>query len=374
MSKEIVIVGGGPVGLFMGIALLEHGFSCTILEQRKELISDTRSLGIHPVSLELFDQLNLTETFLENGIKVFEGIAHTGKRLLGAVTFEQCPEPYNYILINPQNETERILRDEFLKRSPSSYKTGIEVTHIQQGSDHVDVHYGENGHKKNLSADFVIGCDGKNSRVRQAIGIHYSGKRYPDTYIMGDFEDNTGLNSNAAVYLPAEGLIECFPLPGNKRRWVVKTDDYVNSPTAEQLSALVKGRIGHSIPVSTNSMLSSFGVQHLMAESFQKGRVFLVGDAAHVVSPIGGQGMNLGWLGAWNLALRFKNGTTEGYSTSHQVVVKKAAMRAEMNMKIGRKSRFPLLKETVLKGILHSPLRHILAKLFTMRGLDNWWV
>lgn len=383
-TEDIIIVGGGPVGLFMGICLYHHGIPCTILEQRTELVKESRSLGIHPVSLELFEKLGIVDDFLSAGIKVRKGIASDGVEMLGEILFKDCEPPYNYILINPQFETERILRDRFLTLAPEGLIQGAEVTGLNHNQDEVSVSFIKDETEHEIFGAYLIGCDGKKSIVRESTGIRFKGKKYPDTYIMGDFDDSTKYDKNAVVYLAKEGLVECFPLPNNKRRWVVKTDRFIQNPESQLLADLVLERTGHTIPLETNTMISGFGVQHYLADTFVKERVLLAGDSAHVVSPIGGQGMNLGWLDAWELAniLSYCRGLSRhqpisdlfAYSSKQRRIAKKVTRRAAINMRLGRDSSIHSLKKTLIKTILKPSVNKKLAELFTMRGLESWWI
>ncbi len=382
--EDVVIVGGGPVGLFMGLCLHHLGIPCTIFEKRNEEITDTRSLGIHPVSLELFEKLGIVENFIKAGIKVKRGIAHDGKKEIGAISFEQCPLPYNYVLINPQFDTERILRDHFRARCPGALIEGAEVSAMNQEFDHVSIGVDIDGETKTFEVGYVVGCDGKDSFVRESSEIPFHGKRYPDTYIMGDFNDSTTFGSDGVIYLTKQGLVESFPIPGKKRRWVVKTDQYISDPTPELITQIIEDRTETNIDLNSNSMMSAFGVQHYLAERFVKDRVLLVGDAAHIISPIGGQGMNLGWLDAWHLAnvMSFCRGISKDlpiadlfvYESKQKPIAKKVARRAELNMIMGRKGRVPGFKKAVAKVMSGSAFRNRTAQLFTMRGLESWWI
>ncbi|HCI71215.1 MAG TPA: oxidoreductase [Balneola sp.] len=375
---KITIVGGGPIGLFLGICLSKQGIDCTILEKRAEPVPDSRSLGIHPVSLELFRKTNIASKFLDAGIHIKKGLAHNGKRLLGSINFEQLERPYNFILACPQFETEKILREHFLALNPQGLITEALVTNIEENMDEAICYYQKDGKEISLSSTYIVGCDGKNSLVRQQSRIFYGGTKYPDTYIMGDFEDNTTIGDNAVVFLPKQGLIESFPLPNQMRRWVVKTDSLVEKPTAQLISEITLHRIDHDLKNLKNTMLSSFNVQYFEAECFFKNRVLLCGDAAHVVSPIGGQGMNLGWIGAWLLAKAlseiniYPEQETEfllGFQNQQKNIVKKASRRAEWNMRIGRKQRFPIYRELFVTLLLNSPLNKVAAQKFAMKGL-----
>ncbi|MEQ8523840.1 NAD(P)/FAD-dependent oxidoreductase [Gracilimonas sp.] len=383
----VVIVGGGPVGLFLAICLIKKGIKCRVLEKRQEPVPDSRSLGIHPVSLELFDEVGITEPFLTSGLKIRKGLALTEDKKLGEISFEYCPKPHNYILACPQFTTEKILRNELQKLDEDALITGATVKHFDEHEQFVEITYSiDQQTNQQITANYIIGCDGKNSAVRQQASIHYSGKRYNDTYIMGDFEDTTDFGADAAVFLPNGGLIECFPLPNGMRRWVVKTNQYISEPSQLKLATLVQERLGYDLSEIKSTMLSSFGVQHFMAETFAKGRVLLAGDAAHVVSPIGGQGMNLGWLDCQNLAkrlhtltddkgeLNYDPATLKKYSLRQKKIVKKVGRRAEINMALGRKPGIPFLRNLFVKGILQSPLRNKVAEIFTMRGLNDWWI
>ncbi|GAB5407770.1 MAG: NAD(P)/FAD-dependent oxidoreductase [Balneolaceae bacterium] len=378
-TEDVVIVGGGPVGLFMGICLHHHGIPCTILEQRTEVVKESRSLGIHPVSLELFEKLGIIDSFLETGIKVERGIAHDGKEELGEITFTKSPLPYQFILINPQFETERILREHFLKLCPDSLITGAEVTELEDNFSYVSLTVKKDDKEHVIDAGYVIGCDGKNSFIRGAAEIQFQGKRYPDTYIMGDYQDSTNYGNDAVIYLPKEGLVECFPLPDQKRRWVVKTENYISKPTPGLIANFIKQRVGVDVEANTNSMVSGFGVSHYIADRFVKDRILLVGDAAHIVSPIGGQGMNLGWLDAWHLAnvMSFCRGISKDlpiadlfvYESKQRPMARKVAKRAELNMKLGRNTHVHFLKKAIVKTMLKPPFDTKMANFFTMRGL-----
>lgn len=382
-NTDIVIVGGGPVGLYLAGRLLQSGINCRVIEKKREIDRHSKSLGIHPVSLELFDKAGITERFFEKGLKIKRGIAFWNRELLGEISFEQCPEPHNYILAIPQWQTEQILEEWVDSLSPDCLIRDMEVESIRQVDAGVIVQALQGDKSVSLHSRFAAGCDGKHSFVRHSIGIPFEGGPYPDTYVMGDFEDNTRFGPDAAVYIHEEGLIESFPLPNGLRRWVLKTDDYIRDPEADQIRSLLMKRLRHSLEGCENSMMSSFGVQQHTAGSFHQGRILLAGDAAHVVSPIGGQGMNLGWIGAERAfdalhnAIQKPEKTNElfqNYSETHKRAVRKAAKRAELNMHLGRKETSGLPYKMLLSLMIRTPLRNTFAKIFTMRGLDTWWI
>ncbi|MEX2455718.1 MAG: NAD(P)/FAD-dependent oxidoreductase, partial [Balneolaceae bacterium] len=246
-DSDVAIVGGGPVGLYLAGRLLQNDISVTILEQKTSIDQHSKSLGIHPVSMERFEEAEIVDEFLNKGLKIETGVAFLDHLEIGDVSFKSCPKPYNFILALPQFQTEAILENWVTTLNPSTLTRGATVTEINQHTEGVNVQFSKNGKQKKLSCRFLIGCDGKNSFVRKQTNIEIQGRAYPDTYIMGDYSDNTDFGTKAAVYLHKSGLIESFPLPNSHRRWVVKTDEYINKPSRHFLDDLIENRLGHSL-------------------------------------------------------------------------------------------------------------------------------
>jgi 2-polyprenyl-6-methoxyphenol hydroxylase-like FAD-dependent oxidoreductase len=209
------------------------------------------------------------------------------------------------------------------------------------------------------------------------LGLKYVGADYAGEYAMADFPDSTSLGPTAAVYVGRNGLLESFPLAGGLRRWVARCVTG-ERPRTEALVAHVREQARVSLDVSQAMHPSSFRAQRFQAARFSEGRVALAGDAAQVVSPIGGQGMNLGWLGARALAATIASNLGRGDQLvralaqdglARQRVASAVARRAEVNMWLGRPLARPWMRDALMSSLLGTPARWVLARAFTMRGL-----
>ena len=377
----VLIVGGGPVGLLLACFLGERGIAVRVLEREGQPSRHSRAIGIHPPSLELMARIGLAEEVVEQGVIVRRGHAFARGRRLGTLRFETCPSPYRFVVSLPQARTERLLARRLAQIDAAALRRGAEVTDIDLSGERPVVTFLADGQSHQAAAELVLGCDGKRSVVRRAAGIDYDGSAYGDAFVMGDFDDDTGLGPDAAIYLHPEGLIECFPLPGGRRRWVLAVDGARPSTDREEIAGLVRRRLGHDLGHTRDHWVSAFGVEHRLARQLQRGRVALAGDAAHVVSPLGGQGMNLGWLCSGLLADAVEEVLRGGappavafgaYERRARAMARRAIGRAELNMALGRRPRHPALRDGIVRALLALPTHRLLARLFTMRGLESW--
>jgi len=377
----VAIIGAGPVGLFLAISLRTAGIDCIVLEQRRERIRHSRSIGIHPVSLEAFSPYELNEGLLKDGVKIRAGHAFLDRKAVGTIDFSACPKPFNFILSCPQYITESVLEARLESLAPTCLRRGVCVNRIEVNAGAVVVRWqSAAGRQQRLTAKFLVGCDGWHGVTRHAMGCRVRGGEYPDFYLMGDFPDATQQRDSASIFLHRSGLVESFPLPAGRRRWVVKTGAIHEQDQHRVLVQKLAERTGIDLSGLSPSMLSAFGVQHYLAHPMQRGNMFLAGDAAHVISPIGGQGMNLGWLDAQHLAnvlinqqqgVRRRSLAPRIYAQKRDAMAKKAMRRAEFNMALGRCYRWRIWRQVLLYCMLNTPLRSRMARLFSMRGLAS---
>lgn len=378
VEAPVAIVGGGPVGLALALALHARDVPARTFERRADAKSGSRSIGVHPPSLELLAQLGLVDRFLARGVRVRRGIAFGRGGPLGVMDFGSCPGSYPFILSIPQEETESILREALETRAPGALVVADAESLVADGRGvtlRLVARPGAAAREERASV--VVGADGKSSRVRAALDLGFDGGAYPGAYVMGDFPDTTRFGDDAAVFLHPRGLVESFPLPGRVRRWVVRLGAE-DEPSPDQLVAAVLERTRHRLVAGDAHRTSAFRAERYLARALARGRIALAGDAAHVVSPIGGQGMNLGWLGARSLADTLASIVRDGADAERSLrrdaaarrrIARATARRAEVNMWLGRPVPHPWARERAVEGLLASPARLVLARMFTMRGL-----
>lgn len=376
---DVIVVGGGPVGLYTALLLRQAGLDAVVLERRADRSSHSRAIGIHPPALRALAAGGIAEELRTRGVLIRDGVARSAGRHVGTVSFSTLPGEEKYVLAVPQAVTEEILERRLQEEFPGTVRRGVAVLSSRDHGDHVRTVVRSQGEDIVLEARIIVAADGARSSVRDGAGIRAPSRRYPDCYVMGDFLDGTDDGHDAVLYLETGGIVESFPLPGGIRRWVVRVGSPVERPTAEHLTALIRDRTGVAVDATTNSMLSAFEVQSRLAERFVAGRTVLVGDAAHEVSPIGGQGMNLGWLDAVRLvpiiAASLRDGDDVGarlaeYEKERRAQAALARRKAHLNMALGRPLPRPLLRprNAVLAALIRNDAVHTgVARAFTMQ-------
>ena len=382
-ETQVAIVGGGPVGLCLACLLSLRGVDCVVLEKRTGEREHSRAIGIHPPALHVLKAAGVADALIRRGVCIGGGLVYLDKTRIGRVPLAGVDSVYPFVLSVPQTVTEAALTARLYELAPDALVRGVSVaaTETRDGATYLRI-AGVHGGESCLRARHVVACDGKNSGLRTAARIPFRGGKYPDSYLMGDFADNTAFGTDAALFVTRGGIVESFPLPGQMRRWVARLPERMETRDAHDLAAIVAERTGFSVPVETCAWMSPFGIEYGLAETLSRGNLTLMGDAAHIVSPIGGQGMNLGFLDAENYAapvprMGLENAmrglfTPNSHSKRQRSIAKIALRRAELNTKLGRPCPAWHPHRALVWGIAHVPaLRAHFARAFTMGGLGK---
>jgi len=382
----VLIVGAGPAGLLLGALLARRGVDVRVLERRAASPEHSRAIGLHPPALRALAEIGSAREAVALGERVRIGRARARGRTLGGVDFARARTQAPFVLTLPQSRTEDLLVQRLTALAPSALRRGWEVTDLREAAGSVTVTAVRSGGDPGvlrLRADLVVGADGSRSRVRSLLGIPADGRDPSGTYLMGDLADPAAAEGEreALIHLESGGVVESFPLPGGQRRWVVHTGTVGTEPTPARLVALVRERTGAVLNPATATMISAFTVRRRAARRLLSRRCVLLGDAAHEISPIGGQGITLGWLDALDLAplivdaldLRQPRALREDPAWRRverriQRRARCAGALATLNTVLGRPAPGPVseLRALTVRLVLGTPLRNLMAWVYSM--------
>jgi len=307
---DVLIVGAGPTGLTLAAQLAAHGVRPRLIDRNLERVRESRALAVQPRTLEVFAGLGVTDQLLEHGNRAVQLRIHAGRRETAVPLFDfgLADTAYPYLLFLSQAETERILVDH-LTAAGITVEREVQLVDLQPGPDEVSaVLRHDNGREERINARYVVGCDGAHSTVRTTAGIGFEGSSYPQTFVLADAEAD-GIDRGAAhAFLSGRSMLFFFPLvtPANWRLLVMRppTDTTpLDAPVnLDEVQALADSNTNGKVRIHDPVWMTNFRLHHRAATAYRAGRVFLAGDAAHIHSPAGAQGMNTGIQDAVNLA------------------------------------------------------------------------
>lgn len=304
-STDILIVGAGPTGLALATALRHFGLDPLLIDRQGEGANTSRAAVVHARTLEVLEPLGLSPKLLAKGIKVPLFSVREGNRTLAEVSFASLPTAYPFTLMIPQDTTEAILLDHLAGLGGNVVRPA-QATGIRTRADGADVDISLNGETATVATKWLIGCDGMHSVVREAAGISFDGATYPEDFILADVHMSWPISREEVVlFFSPAGFIMVAPLPGEDRYRIVATvDDAPAEPDTAFVQAMLdqRGIAPGAAAVRSTAWSSRFRIHHRVAATPRAGRLLLCGDAAHVHSPAGGQGMNTGIQDAVSLA------------------------------------------------------------------------
>jgi 2-polyprenyl-6-methoxyphenol hydroxylase-like FAD-dependent oxidoreductase len=309
MKTNVLVVGAGPVGLTMAAELARYGVPVRIVEKAPERTDKSKALVLWSRSLELIDRMGCTAAFVDAGLKAHAANIIAGSQPIAQVHFDGLKTPYPYALMLPQCETERLMENH-LNACGIKIERSVELQRFVANPDGVTatLHQAD-GRDETLEVDWLIGCDGARSAVRHQLGLEFEGDTLPTDWILADVH-LAGLLTKPDelnMYWHADGVLAIFPISAGRYRVIadmgnVKLDVPRADPTVAEVQAILDKRGPGGIAIGEPIWLSSFRINERKVTDYRAGRTFLVGDAAHIHSPAGGQGMNTGMQDAFNLA------------------------------------------------------------------------
>jgi 2-polyprenyl-6-methoxyphenol hydroxylase-like FAD-dependent oxidoreductase len=297
---DVLIVGASPTGMALSIALLQAGVEHEIVDRLEEGQNTSRAGVIHAQTLESLSGLGVTDRLLELGIKRDLFAIRDRDRPLLSLRFNDLPTDFPYLLMIPQNLTEQVFEAR-IGELGGRVQRGWEATRIEEAPEGTTVTLSGKGGERTVTARYVVGGDGMHSIVRRTSGIEFDGDAYPESFVLADVRLDWALgDKEVSLFFSPEGLLVVAPLPDGSVRIVATMENAPETPSLAVIQELVgrRGPKGGRSRVSDLTWSSRFRLHHRVARTYRNGNLFLMGDAAHVHSPAGGQGMNTGLVDA----------------------------------------------------------------------------
>jgi 2-polyprenyl-6-methoxyphenol hydroxylase-like FAD-dependent oxidoreductase len=300
-DTDVLVVGAGPTGLTVAASLLHRGVDAMVVDRLAAGANTSRAAAVNARTLEVLEGIDVSRRMVKAGLIAARFTMRQGARTLIPVDFSGLPTRYPYTLMLSQATTEALLAERLAELGCQVIRP-IALTGLSQDRDGVTATFDDGD---TIRARFVVGCDGAHSTVRESAGIGFVGGEYAESFALADVRlSGEAPRDEVVLFYAMTGLDVLAPLPGGIHRIVAPSAHAPEQPSVEFIQEILDTRgFGPGCTVVTELLWGSrFRIQHRVAESYRSGRLLLAGDAAHVHSPAGGQGMNLGIQDAVALA------------------------------------------------------------------------
>jgi 2-polyprenyl-6-methoxyphenol hydroxylase-like FAD-dependent oxidoreductase len=315
---DVVIVGSGPTGLMAAALLSRCGVSVRILDKSQQQAHESRAFGVQARSMELFLNMGLADELLNRGLIATGMQVFVDGENMGGFNFDDIGRPdtpYSFLLMVPQWDIEAILVED-LRRLGVEVEHDVEVTGFEQSSQSVVVHAKNAvGANFDVSCSYLIGADGAHSIVRKTLGLRFEGAAYPQGFLLADCKITWPFDyDHMRLFLRGRALAVYLPLKGKDVGRIIAIDPVASQKDApieaqggselslDEVESALREASARDIKLSDPVWTSRYRIHHRGVNKYGEGRVFVAGDAAHIHSPAGGQGMNTGLQDAANLA------------------------------------------------------------------------
>lgn len=382
---KVLISGAGPSGLMMAAQLLRYGIQPIIIDDKLGPTDQSKALAVQARSLEIYRQMGIINQVIPNG-KPTQGLSfNQGGRQMASLSLSNIGEgmtPFPYVFLYQQSKNERVLLENLTQNCcPVYWNTSLISLQQEPGSVTAQIKNEEGEYS--LKCDWVIGADGAHSAVRKQSQIPFKGDTYPSFFYLADLKLDTDFLTGDYIrlYLDKDNLAGFFPLPekdsyriiGNLPPEFNEREDVVAEDVLPYMVSLTKS----TIKIEQNNWFTIYKLHHRMAERFREQRCFLIGDAAHIHSPVGGQGMNTGLQDAYNLAWKLagvingqiKESILDSYADERMPVAKRLLNTTDKAFKIVMsKSWFTrIYRKWILPRLLNVAWRSKKLKTFFFR-------
>ena len=304
-SIDVLISGGGPVGLTLAGELTRYGLTVRVLDKAPQRTDKSKALVVWSRTVEHLDRLGCGAAFVAAGLQVPGISIFGGGQRLGHFDFTGVKSPHPYALIVPQSDTERLL-EEHLATQGVAVERGAEFLRFRETADGVEsVFRRADGAEETVASRWLAGCDGAHSPVRHQLNLEFKGDTLQSDWMLGDIQlEGVQCPGQVELYWHADGVLALFPIKGSRYRMIADLagGSHPADPTLEEVQAVLTRRGPATLRASSPIWLASFRINERKVSDYRVGRVFLAGDAAHIHSPAGGQGLNTGMQDACNLA------------------------------------------------------------------------